>query len=370
MTAVCLVGCDRDTASDGGGMPDAFIPISFSAHEGEEETVTRSDAAPGITRAEKGLEDVLPAGDEAFKVWGFKNTDINCSEFQTVMNGYNVKWTENSAATSTSNSHNWEYVGQGTNQTIKYWDWSATAYRFFGYVNVGATNVITTLNTSTFTFSFYANADNESAAPYYSRLWISDNNYEHYPTRKYGEVVQLEFLKPFAKVRFLFISDEPDVMPIEDVDITNVYFKPTNNGTIEQEGTMTITYPLTGTWGSGTGSKETYEVTGATGISAFEYYYYEAAVGETDEAVLAGQKYWYTVLPATGQGTYTLNVTVNGEDQDCVVPADFMNWLPCYQYTYVFKIHADNGVSIGGVYSAFKLWDDTGKTKDHTIYNW
>lgn len=378
MMAVILGSCDHDTTHDGGGsgtVPETPVPIAFTALEGEEESVTRAGST-GVTRADRGLDEVLPDGNKTFKVWAYKNTDNGYTSYQIVIPGYTVRWIENSAATSTTNSHGWEYVGQGEDQTIKYWDWSATAYRFFGYCGSG---VEATLQPATqdpepsperMEFSFTANAANETACPYYSRLWFTDNTYAHYPTREYGQVVRLEFLKPFVKVRFMFISDDQENMPIEDVDIVNPLFKPTDSeAIIKQSGAVTISYPLTGGWEAGAGPKETFSVSGATGIAAFDHYYYEAAVGETDEAILAGEKYWYTVLPATGQGTYTLTVTINGEDQSCVVPANFMDWLPSYQYTYVFKVHADNGVSIGGVYSAFKTWENGGE-KERIVFNW
>ena len=45
-----------------------------------------------------------------------------------------------------------------------------------------------------------------------------------------------------------------------------------------------------------------------------------------------------------------------------------MNWLPGYQYTYIFKVHVDGSVDIDSVQSAFKEWTD--HTADHTVYNW
>ena len=81
-----------------------------------------------------------------FIVWGEKNeTDgKKASKTNLVFKNYVVKYTQNSANTTTSNTNNWEYVGidhssYTTNvtpnigesaQTIKYWDDSASSYTF------------------------------------------------------------------------------------------------------------------------------------------------------------------------------------------------------------------------------------------------
>ena len=94
------------------------------------------------TRAgERGLEEVL-TGEKKFKLFGYKNDAFeapNYTSYQVVMPNYDVCWIANSAYTTTSNTNDWEYVGQGTDQDIKYWDFGAKAYRFFGYAMGNAT---------------------------------------------------------------------------------------------------------------------------------------------------------------------------------------------------------------------------------------
>ena len=378
MLAACLGSCDHDTTQEGGEampVPETYTPIAFTAQQGEESTVTRAAATDAAatrpyTRADKGLEEVLPAGDKVFKVWAYKNTAAegdSYTSYQTVMEGYTVRWAANSSATTTTNTHDWEYVNQQSSgqeeQTIKYWDWNAKAYRFFGYAGSDVTvTPVPDATPTSYTLSFTADATSTytiDATPYYSHLWLSTP-----ADGTFGKAVALEFLKPYTRVRFMFVSDDPTNMPIEDIDIANPSFKPTDNGVIEQRGTATVTYPLTGT-----GTKETVAFSGTTGLAAFERHYYEVSPDENDQAMIAGQKYFYTVLPATGQGNYTLTVDINGEKQTCVVPEAFMDWLPSYQYTYIFKIHADGGVTIGGVQSAFTQWD-TINTNERTVFNW
>ena len=77
---------------------------------------------------------------------------------------------------------------------------------------------------------------------------------------------------------------------------------------------------------------------------------------------------WYIVLPNNTQRSYTLSVTVNGESKTAVMPEQYMQWLPGYSYTYVFKITDEGGVEIGWVEYAMTPWTDL--EADRTTYNW
>ena len=106
------------------GVTDDTTPISFSCGLAESQAVVRSS-------------EMLSAKRDAFKVWGHKDMKYDAgvySEMQTVFPGYTVSWVTNTAYTTTSNTNDWEYVGGG--QTIKFWDWSAKAYRFFAVTDV------------------------------------------------------------------------------------------------------------------------------------------------------------------------------------------------------------------------------------------
>ena len=189
---------------------------------------------------------------------------------------------------------------------------------------------------------------------------------------QYGQPVQLEFIKPLSKVRFMFIFEDPSLA--STTELTEKHFLPTNGTTIKTKGDVTVTYPLTGT-----SLTETFAASGEPeGLTEFNLDFY-ASVGydENDPqkvvspylgAVEANKNKVYTVLPVTGQGSYTLNVYVNGEPKKTIVPAEYMDWKPGYQYTYVFKVHVDGGVSISSVQSAFTQW--TIHESDHTVHNW
>ena len=166
----------------------------------------------------------------------------------------------------------------------------------------------------------------------------------------------MKFLKPIAYVRFMFTYDihEDEEPPI----LSNKSFKPTDGGLIEQKGDVTISYPLTGTGNSETLSVAT---TGLDGVTAFTQDYY---VTPADAHACT----YYTVLPAINQGSYTLKVSVNGEPKSLVVPEQYMDWLPGYEYTYVFEVRLDGSVAIDNVQSAFTGW--VIHEGNRTVYNW
>ena len=380
------ISCSKD---DGGGMsggneepvtPEVFTPIVFSAMQQEEQAVTRSDAP-------------LSTVANTFTVYGYKNMSESGDSYgdeQLVFPGYTVKWTENSAATTTTNTNGWDYVNQrsstGEEQTIKYWDWSAKAYRFFGVTGAARGTIVTHETNETHeTYKAYdisMMADGSSDAdiaetPYYSHLWFSTGNTGVYPDKPFGKPVQLKYLKPLAKVRFKFIFENPDDASI--TTLTEKSFRPSNGKGILTRARITVSYPLTGTAINETVTIS-YDQTYLGGISAFTEDYYGAGevskqtINEVEHVVspyydasATALNKEYAVLPATNQGTYTLTVSVNGEPKTTVVPEEFMNWKIGYLYTYVFKVHVDGGVSIDVVQSAFTQW--TVHPADHTVYS-
>lgn len=405
-------------------------PITFYGQETEAQDVsngvkgTRAETRAGTPLSESGVTQ--------FKVWGYKNQSESGGSYdglQEVFPGYTVNWQANSAATTTTNTNGWEYILLAKpEQTIKYWDWSAKAYRFFGATNWGGTPptppAVYEANKAygadgtpgaTYEISMLANcsgvdddaiAANMAATPYFSRLWFSTGVLPDYIDKQFGKPVRLEFLKPYARVRFMFTYSYVS----EGIKIKKKEFKPTDNSEIYRKGTFTVSYPLTGTATreSFTVSPEavptTYTaVTNGTTLTSGKTYYTSAA-GEgafvsngtevangsnyfvlTSQALEAfTQEYipdggperekWYFVAPNNTQGSYTLSVWLNNDPLDAaatktaVVPAEYMQWLPGYSYTYIFKILEEGGVKIELVQSAVTPWTDMNTT--HTVYNW
>ena len=343
MTVIAVVSCGGDDESPAAEPPAptppvAEVPISFQGDLGDGQAVTRS--------TEIGLNTKYTA----FRVWGYKK---GTSGDQEVMYGYTVKWADNSSNTTTTNTHGWEYV-DGNNQSIKYWDYSASAYRFFGVAPKSLSGSISgDYYVLTFEDVDVTTDAGIAAAPYFSELWYSSDK------SQYGKPVKLLFKQPVSKVRLRFTSDDPEV--IENATLTGIRFYPTTNGKkIYRKGNFTLHYPLTGA-----ATRESFVVNtdndDPTTLDALTEHYTDV------------HPTWYTVLPANGQGTYTLKVTINGGDpKTAVVPAEFMNWQPGFEYTYIFKINEEGGVSIDVVQSAFTKWvdDQTGEHVIYNLYNW
>ncbi len=344
-----LVACSGAAGSAGSDDSEPVVPteqlkaISFSSGLQEEEQVTRA----------AGLEDMATS----FKVWGYKNDAVSGDEYtsyQTVFPGFTVNWTQNTAHTTTSNTHDWEYVGVTAEQTIKYWDFSAKAYRFFGVAPATAASASVTDGVAS--ISFTADATTEAKVdetPYYSHLWFKDHSAL---TSMAGNPVELEFLKPFSLVTVKFIDDKGGQR--EAADIQAFTFKPTDTGKkIAVAGNVTISFPL-----KGTATQETVTVNDSPTPT------YLDADGINGEVASELTK---TVLPATNQGTYTLTVRLftDANDRSTVVPAEYVNWKPGYAYTYIFKISGANSVLLQVVQVAIRDWS-TGSPVNKDLYNW
>lgn len=339
------------------GEPNTDLPILFSALQQEEQTVTRSE----------GLE----LYSNSFTVYGYKNKFYDETDgyttAQNVFPGYVVSHTANSANTTTTNTNGWEYVKD--EQTIKYWDLDAKAYRFFGYTgffgDTGELTLSDVTNGKALSMAVDATtAEGIAAAPYFSKLWFSTGNVGE---PQFGQPVQLLFIKPFVRVRFTFISADPENVPVENMSLVDVSFKPMDSSKLPRKGTLTVTYPLTGLE-----TQERYSVSAPSDLDVTEYI--EAltedyAPNDNSKNYVETDNGWYTLLPAVGQGTYILLVTVNGEYREVRVPAQYMDWLPGYEYTYVFKVFDEGGVTFGQVNMAFTDWLE-GAEADYKIHNW
>ena len=377
VTLLTLVSCggggDDDlgapqTGTNVSGGSD-MVAITFSGSEGREDAVTRAAGTPLNEKA------------TSFQVWGHKDMSYSAGAYggmQTVFPGYTVSWVTNTAYTTTSNTNDWEYVGG--DQTIKFWDWSAKAYRFFAVTDwgtssgaggtYGPSNIYQSYNISMPADCSGTTKDeiaaNIAATPYFSRLWFSTGVPADYPDKQFGKPVQLEFLKPYARVRFIFKY----TYPREGIKLEDITFKPTSAGSkIVRKGTFTVIYPLTGT-----ATAEWFEMTPNSSddpdvnkaLNAFEEDF--DPEDDTKEYSADCPGGWYTVLPNNTQGSYTLSAKVNGANKTAVVPADYMQWLPGYSYTYIFKITEEGGIEIGWVEYAMTPW--TEQTAPWKVYNW
>lgn len=386
---------------------------SCSKDAGDEPAPLLSDAitfgaimqpASDVTRAE---DDPTPLHTKAetFKVWAFKNLGIvqssnpyDYTNPQCVIADYTVRWADGSANTTTTNSSGWEYA-DGNEQTVKYWDTDAKAYKFFGYAPETARVTawlykpsndtweefepydLNWTNGFDFTYcrlSTSVNASDEEHAPYVSHLWFSNNSTET-GMIPYGSTVQLKFIKPLVKVRFMFIYSNEGGQG--ETTIKDQMFRPIDlHAGIAISGNVLIDYPLTGTITTELWDTEPKgymkDNNGENKFFTQDWYQLTAAEEEAldltkpeDQALKDNQEYWYTVMPAKNQGSYILMANINDADQSAVVPAEYMVWAPGHSYTYIFKITQDGEIKFDGVQVAIRKWNEIPEQR-HEVYNW
>ena len=350
--SLCLCFSCSPSAQDDPVVPNPDAPttsIAFSSNNSkwQDEQTTRG--------AGTGLETLFTS----FRVWGYKTTSdvTSLSSSQLVMDGYKVVFTQGSAGNTASNTADWEYVGienptLPTPQTIKYWDHSATSYRFFGYSPFRTDVTVTTPSTAdpnvSLSFPFeYSDAATATSSPYTSRLWLAtpSSNGTSASSPAYGSCVTLTFAPIIAKVRFRFTYPNGT----KSVTMRNIQFSDSrflddaSKADTPLRGTITATYPLTGIPTSQQPvitMKPT--AANATGNIILTVPYEEAAdkVHIIKDPTLY-QK-WYYVPPLANipyeQGAYTITAYISGKKVSATVPAQYMQWKAGCQYTYIFKL--------------------------------
>lgn len=387
-SALALASCSSDDflGENPGNLQNATTAINFGGEAGK------------ITRATSTSNEGTPAEMLAgqFKVYGVKITNGTISH--NVFPNYYV-W-DVAAKNTTSNTNGWEYVGKkgdadlGTgnitltkDQTIKYWDYSATEYRFVAGSPIAAFkyNTSTDLTTGTHItdvdvtgLAGHIEANNTTTALNTDPIYIAD------PVKvvkdNYKDPVTFSFKRQQAMVRVGLY----ETIPGYTITGIKFYAYDTTDGKLKvTTGNNIILTSATQDYfvgGSNVTGKATY--TGwdtATPSYTFAYknnltknknwYAGELINGveattssETDVAKLYGKDGdmstttgYFTVLPtqvATASPIlikcdYQLTAddgfgeTINVTGATAAIPAAFSKWEANTRYTYLFKI-SDN----------------------------
>ena len=291
------------------------VPINFASIADETEAVTRANTTLG----------------RDFVVYGYKNAG---GTEQTVFDGYQVHYLANSAGTSEDNTHDYTYVFGS--QTLKYWDFSASEYNFWGATGGTFTNGGTELTISGLTLT----TTEPTELPLFSVL------YHRSPVST--DVVQLRFKRPYAKVRVLFYTNqELSDKPFDNIKISDITFGPESPGQIVTGGNLKVKYPKNGE------GPEVYSTTSTASADNLTFegevqldHTHGTASNNAVTAVPTGGTEYYYVVPNDNATPFTLSARVDNEDKTAVVPANFMDWKPNFVYTYIFKIS-------GGKYMEF-----------------
>ena len=324
----------------------------------------------------------------------------------TVFDHYTIKWNGLKDKTE-SNTCGWEYVGQKANslsslegdkdQTIKYWDYSASQYDFvafsFGKATQGDEEGKVTAskidNTPSYTLTGNVNelakcfiADRITATP------------KETTTKKanllvgYKDDVQFNFRSLSTKVTMGIYETIPGYS-VKDVvfysDKTTALSGENNKPTLyaasasipSGKGTITVKFPTTDENNTDYNKAhvEFKAATGSNNSSSIQFGKLSTVDKENEEKGTTGfigrdittfstpkegnNKKYEVVIPAR-VGALTLKVDYTLESIDgsgetikvtgatAVVPEKYTNWEPNYAYTYIFKISDKTNGSTGG----------------------
>lgn len=385
-SALALASCSSDDflGENPGNVQNATTAINFGGEAGK---ITRATAAEML--------------NGQFKVYGVKITNGTISH--NVFPNYYV-W-DVADKNTTSNTDGWEYVGAkhatdlGTgqitldkDQTIKYWDYSATEYRFVAGSPIAAFNYNTTWNETTGThitnvdvtgLAGHIEANNTTTALNTDPIYIADpvkvvkDNYKDPVTfsfKRQQAMVRVglyETIPGYSITDIKFYAYDTDGTTLKASDDNNViltsatqdYFVGGSNvtGKVTYTGWDTATPSYTFAYKNNlTKSKNWYAGKLINGVEA-------TTSSETDVAKLYGKDGdmstttgYFTVLPtqvATASPIlikcdYQLTAddgfgeTINVTGATAAIPAAFSKWEANTRYTYLFKIsQATNGTT-------------------------
>ena len=379
-TALLALASCSDNDFVGGNNPNDPDGSDAIAFGGGFKAVTRANST--------GAEAADLLGNQ-FIVLGVKG-DGTGKDQTTVFSNYVVTWSNGTAKTTQSNTANWEYVGNNpiedltgtTSQTVKFWDYSTTAYDFAAF-SVGKGNTIITSGDPTenqilATPIKYAKADPAETAGYtlkgsntdLAECYITDM--KTVDKTNYNKQVELQFRSLASKVRMAIYETVPGY------SVQNVHFYTdnttaiANNTTISNTnatlfgtgvfysgGEYTITFPTLGTANKANAdyNKAHVAISGSATAAASQSFgtlNYTSGKLATSSAnpTYAGTNY-QSVLPNENGGVLEMRVnyellsddgsneviTVHGAK--AYIPDVYTKWLPNYAYTYIFKI-SDN----------------------------
>lgn len=387
-SVLALASCSSDDflGENSGNGQNALSAINFGGDAGK------------ITRATSNTGDYVKMLDGQFKIYGVKKTTDG--NLKSVFVNYSV-W-DAVANNTTSNTKGWEYVGAkgatnlGTgnisldkDQTIKFWDYSASEYRFvagspisaFTY-DVPVTNESKEIKSATITgLAGHINA-NESDTPLTTYpVYIADPKIVQ--KADYNNTVEFSFKRQQAMVRVGLYETIPgySITEINFYEAGGSKAKDGNN-VILTSGTEnyfvggsnvkgTITYNWTGATPS-----YTYTYTDDTNLTqsqnwcAGKFEPHNALATESTAAVaeLYGKDNdmstngYFTVIPTPSatiaapiliKCDYTLtSVDDSGETikvtgATAAIPAAFSKWEANTRYTYLFKISQNTNGTTG-----------------------
>lgn len=364
-SALTLASC---TSDDFLGNTPGSTPTSANS------AINFGGDAGKITRATSNEGDDHVKLDNQFKVYGVKKTN---EKFVTVFKDYSVEYNEN---LTTSNTNKWEYVKD--KQTIKYWDYSASEYRFVAgspipafTFNVPVDGTTKKIESATIKgLGGHIVENTTETANTFNPVYVAEPKVVK--KAEYKNTVQFNFVRQQSMVRVGFYETIPGYF-VSDV---HFYAYDTDDKTLKVStgynviltsatdgyfvGGSNLTGTITYNWKSTTPSYTyAYNETGLTKSKNWYAGKLENVLAEksseTNVATLYGTEKdmsttgYFTVLPTPSETEaspilikcdYTLNSndlsgeTIKVTGATAAIPAAYSKWEPNTRYTYLFKI--------------------------------
>lgn len=382
IAAMALTSCSSDDflGEVPGNNPNAVTAkeISFSGEAGKTSRGTRADG-------DKTGADAANLLHNNFIVFGCKTAN---NATQTVYDHYNVNWNNNDTK--------WVYIDQAKNelnttatkQTIKYWDYSATDYKFVafsvGEATQGTDVKITKVDANATTYTLTGTAANLSRCYVADRITAKPETASESNEVKYGQPVSFKFHSLGTKVNIglyetipgysiksvKFYESSTDATPSDTPTLfaTSATI-PTDDSNKEKSAKVTFgdDNKVSVSWEEEDVTKAA--VTKDTKIK-FEALPKVKKEGDEEEGDLylsrednkknctvASEN---AVIPSNGIGTLTLKIdytliatdgsgeTIEVKGATATIPAEQTNWESNKAYTYIFKISDKTNGSTGG----------------------
>ena len=382
-SALALASCSSDDflGDNPGNEQNASSAINFGGETGK------------ITRANKTGKDAATALNNKFVVFGYKTTGEATS---TVYDHYNIAWKGTDNKTE-SNTAGWDYVGVDNNslsslteQTIKYWDYSADQYDFIAFSfgdrtqGTGENEIEASKVTTTPSYTLTGKTANLAKCFIADRITAKKNaTPKDNKQYAYGKPINFAFRSLATKVTMGIYETIPgysvkDVKFYTKADDNNPAETPTlyaASATIpadDAKGTMKVTFGSNTetdvdfneakvAWAVAEGSKNSSTIAFGTlsTVGREKSEKTNTFIGRDRTKASKPTTDFKVVLPGTTVGDLTLKVdytleSIDGSGEEikvkgatAVVPAIYTKWQPNFAYTYIFKITDKTNGSTG-----------------------
>ena len=336
-----------------------------------------------------------------FVVYGTKHVsaeDKTAENDAVIFNNFQVKWIENTAGTTASNSSDWGYVGlqaydaTPTSQGVKFWDYSATnGHTFYAFSSTDISypknetndkvlvSKVTSDETSLYNKGYSVTVKNGANLQnlYFSdRVPVDKTGYDKtvsFTFRNIGTLVRFGFYETIpgysVKIDKFYIDDDAEAVvttfPAMNVAKTDGFYAALQNVKRSSDQTLNVTY-----YASGEKANRP-KVSNPTG--GYDYYFklgdgtglINTALGTSSSAPTwtDGTTGSYSlVFPFEDNSNpllLKLDFTMYADDGSpdvihvrgarVVVPAQYMKWKDNFAYTYIFKISDKTNGTTGAV---------------------